>query len=169
MLRDLAIQFPEVRELFELGDQVLAERLAKPLSGYFFPRRALARKNRALQQALTQTDVAQPALGVAGLAMFRMLQALGLQPDFAAGHSYGEYVALAAAGVLSKETLITLAGANRPGKRLIEPGEIPAYPRRTALYGECRRPALAEAGERSVDPAGARAGGVMSGCGRVCN
>jgi hypothetical protein len=41
-----------------------------------------------------------------------------------------------------------------------EPGKIPAYPRRAALHGECRRRALAGAGARSADPAGARAGGA---------
>jgi acyl transferase domain-containing protein/NAD(P)H-dependent flavin oxidoreductase YrpB (nitropropane dioxygenase family)/NAD(P)-dependent dehydrogenase (short-subunit alcohol dehydrogenase family)/acyl carrier protein len=119
MLRDLAIQFPEVRRLFELGDQVLAGQLAKPLSAYIFPPSSFSpEESRAQQQALTQTNVAQPALGVADLAMFRILQALDLQPDFAAGHSYGEYVALAAAGVLSEEALIALSEAR--GRFIVE-------------------------------------------------
>jgi acyl transferase domain-containing protein/NAD(P)H-dependent flavin oxidoreductase YrpB (nitropropane dioxygenase family)/NAD(P)-dependent dehydrogenase (short-subunit alcohol dehydrogenase family) len=119
MLRDLAVQFPEVRRLFELGDRVLAGQLAKPLSAYIFPPASFsAEEGRAQQQALTSTNVAQPAIGVADLAMFRILQSLGLQSGFAAGHSYGEYVALAAAGVLSDEALITLSEAR--GRFILE-------------------------------------------------
>ena len=47
---------------------------------------------------------------------------------------------------------------DRLSERLGEPGEIPAHPRRAALHGECRRRAVAGAGARSADHAGARAG-----------
>ena len=50
--------------------------------------------------------------------MFGLLQELGLQPEMAAGHSYGEYVALAAAEVFSAETLITLSEAR--GRFIVE-------------------------------------------------
>ncbi len=112
MLRDLAIQFPEARQLFERGNQVLADKLAKPLSAYIFPPSSFSpEEERTQQQAITQTNIAQPAIGVASLAMFRVLQGFGLRPDFVAGHSYGEYVALAAAGVFSEEALIDLSEA----------------------------------------------------------
>ena len=48
-----------------------------------------------------QTDVAQPAVGAACVGMLRLLRNLGCEPDLVAGHSYGELVALHAAGVLS--------------------------------------------------------------------
>jgi [acyl-carrier-protein] S-malonyltransferase len=48
---------------------------------------------------LRQTDIAQPALYVTGYAAFRILRSCGIIPDAAAGHSIGEYAALAAAGV----------------------------------------------------------------------
>ena len=41
--------------------------------------------------ALTATDVAQPALGVVEVALLQLMRALGVAPDMAAGHSYGEY------------------------------------------------------------------------------
>src|SRR5262249_31756334 len=66
-------------------------------------------QEQAARQALTQTDVAQPAVGAADLGMFHLLTGLGIEPDFLAGHSYGEYVALCAAGALAEDDLIRLS------------------------------------------------------------
>ncbi|MEV4258678.1 acyltransferase domain-containing protein, partial [Spirillospora sp. NPDC049652] len=66
---------------------------------------------RAQHEAITDTRVAQPALGIAGLAAHRLLTELGVRPDLAAGHSYGELVALAAAGVFSDDDLVGLSAA----------------------------------------------------------
>jgi len=147
MLRDLAVMFPEVREEFERADHVLAPRFPQPLSGFVFPPPAFTpEEERAQQQALTQTNIAQPALGAAGIALFHLLQKLGVQPDLAAGHSYGEYVALCAAGVFDAETLATLSEARgryiieaakqdpslRSGQDLGTMAAVPARPERVA-------------------------------------
>ena len=47
-----------------------------------------------------------------------MLRSLGVQPDFVAGHSYGEYVALYAAGVLNVEDFMRLSEAR--GRFIVE-------------------------------------------------
>lgn len=52
------------------------------------------------EEALKQTDMAQPALLAAGVAAFRVLERLGLRPAATAGHSLGEYSALVASGSL---------------------------------------------------------------------
>ncbi|MGB7796333.1 MAG: SDR family NAD(P)-dependent oxidoreductase [Pseudonocardiaceae bacterium] len=112
MLRDLAIGFPEVRQAFELADAVLADQLDKPLSAYVFPPPAFGPDdNRANAAALRQTDLAQPALGAAGMGLSRLLAAVGVRPDVTAGHSYGEYVALCTAGVIDEDTLYRLSHA----------------------------------------------------------
>ena len=49
---------------------------------------------------LKQTEVTQPALFVHSLAAFAVLEGRGRAPDEAAGHSLGEYSALAACGAL---------------------------------------------------------------------
>jgi acyl transferase domain-containing protein/NAD(P)-dependent dehydrogenase (short-subunit alcohol dehydrogenase family) len=112
MLRDLAIQFTEVRERFEIADRVLRNELPAPLSSYVFPPPSFTpQEQQSRQQKLIQTNVAQPALGAAGLAMLRLLESLGVRPNYVAGHSYGEYVALCTAGVFSEEMLVKISEA----------------------------------------------------------
>ncbi len=119
MLQDLLILFPEMQWVFEQADRILAEKLEKPLSSYVFPPSSFSpEEEKQRKQALTQTNIAQPALGAADLAMFGLLHELGLRPDMMAGHSYGEYVALAAAGVFSTETLLALSEAR--GRFIVE-------------------------------------------------
>jgi [acyl-carrier-protein] S-malonyltransferase len=59
-------------------------------------------------EALTRTDIAQPALFALSLAVTDAARAHGIQPDFVAGHSLGEYTAAAAARALSVEDGIEL-------------------------------------------------------------
>lgn len=51
--------------------------------------------------ALSQTQIAQPALFAYSLALTEYAHRLGLSPDMVAGHSLGEYTAAVAAGVIS--------------------------------------------------------------------
>jgi acyl transferase domain-containing protein/NAD(P)H-dependent flavin oxidoreductase YrpB (nitropropane dioxygenase family)/NAD(P)-dependent dehydrogenase (short-subunit alcohol dehydrogenase family) len=112
MLADLTIQFPEIQTLFEQSNRVLEGKLPRPLSSFIFPPSSFSDEEReACQLALANTHVAQPAVGTVDLAMFHLLRSLGVQPDMVAGHSYGEYVALCAAGVFSEEDLIALSEA----------------------------------------------------------
>ncbi|WP_335939847.1 SDR family oxidoreductase [Streptomyces sp. PTD5-9] len=101
MLADLFVAFPELRPYLEL---------ARAHVDTLYPPAAFDETARERQRAaLTDTRVAQPALGVAGLAVHAVLTAAGVQPDMAAGHSYGELVALCAAGALTPETLLELS------------------------------------------------------------
>jgi [acyl-carrier-protein] S-malonyltransferase len=54
-------------------------------------------------EALTATDAAQPALFSTSLAVLEIARELGLQPDYVAGHSLGEYTAAVASGALAAE------------------------------------------------------------------
>ncbi|WP_240375272.1 ACP S-malonyltransferase [Bacillus piscicola] len=53
------------------------------------------------EETLKRTENAQPALLTASIAAFEILKEKGIEPDYTAGHSLGEYSALVAAGVLS--------------------------------------------------------------------
>lgn len=77
------------------------------------------------EERLKQTEYTQPALYVHSMAAMAVLRDHGMEPDMVAGHSLGEYSALAAAGALSFEDgfrvvrrrgeLMSEAGDRRPG------------------------------------------------------
>ena len=119
MMRELAGQFDEVRECFERADSTLLGLMPKALSGYVFPPPTFEEEaEKANQNALTDTDVAQPALGVADMAMLHLLRGLGINAKFMAGQSYGEFVALCAGGVISEDELFKVSEAR--GRFIVE-------------------------------------------------
>lgn len=111
MLRDLVVMSPWAHELFGRADQVLGGELPQPLSRYIYPPPALPGQAdaKAQAEALHDTRVAQPALGVVELFATELLRRFGIRPGMVAGHSFGEYAALAAAGCLSGEALLRLS------------------------------------------------------------
>ncbi|MEZ0089149.1 SDR family oxidoreductase [Streptacidiphilus sp. EB129] len=106
MFAELFASFPQLQRHLRLGgDHVDA--LYPPDA--FTPE---AREQR--RAAVTDTRVAQPVLGMTGLAAFELLALAGVHPALAGGHSYGELVALCAAGALAAEDLPALS-ARRAG------------------------------------------------------
>ncbi|MCF6099925.1 ACP S-malonyltransferase [Mesorhizobium muleiense] len=92
MGKDLADAFPESRKIFEEVDDALGENLSKLIW-------------EGPEERLTLTANAQPALMAVSLAAIRALESRGLslkhKVAYVAGHSLGEYSALAAAGFVS--------------------------------------------------------------------
>jgi acyl transferase domain-containing protein/NAD(P)H-dependent flavin oxidoreductase YrpB (nitropropane dioxygenase family)/NAD(P)-dependent dehydrogenase (short-subunit alcohol dehydrogenase family) len=112
MGRELAMAFPQAREQLELADRVLAGLYERPLSSYVFPPPSFTPQERRHRQAeLTDTHVAQAAIGASELAYLRVFAALGIEPAMTAGHSYGEFAALAAAGGIDAEQLLLISEA----------------------------------------------------------
>ncbi len=95
MGRDLFDAFPEARAVFEAADDVLGFSLTALMFG-------TDADEEAAQEKLRQTDVTQPALYVHSMAVMAVLEK-NVAPDMTAGHSLGEYSALAAAGALTFE------------------------------------------------------------------
>lgn len=80
-------------------------------------------------EALTETDVAQPALFSFSLAMTDVAREHGLRPDFVAGHSLGEYTAAVASGAVPLESgmqLVSLRGRLMAGAQSERPGAMAA-------------------------------------------
>ncbi|MEU5429205.1 SDR family NAD(P)-dependent oxidoreductase [Streptomyces olivoreticuli] len=103
MLAELFIAFPEVQRYLRTGRE-WADAIFPPTA--FDPGAEEARRAR-----VTDTRTAQPALGIMGLAVSELLGRAGVRPATVAGHSYGELVALCAAGAFDPETLLELSAA----------------------------------------------------------
>ena len=92
---ELASAFPAAREVFEAVDEALGQHLSRLMF-------------EGPEDQLTLTENAQPALMAVSLAVTRVLEReggvnLAETAGFVAGHSLGEYSALAAAGGLAIE------------------------------------------------------------------
>ncbi len=110
MLRDLLVAFPECQALSEQTDTLLEGWYDKSLSDYVYPQPVFSNKDRRLQkELLDDTSIAQPALAAADLTALELLKSFGIYPAFTAGHSFGEYIALTAAGVIKQDDAIRLA------------------------------------------------------------
>jgi acyl transferase domain-containing protein/NAD(P)-dependent dehydrogenase (short-subunit alcohol dehydrogenase family)/acyl carrier protein len=108
MLRDLACTFPEMLDSLEAANAGWTH--SERLSDLIYPYPAFSPNARAQQeQKLRSTDVAQPALGAVELGAWQMLKRFCLRADAFAGHSYGELVALCAAGVFDTAALHRLS------------------------------------------------------------
>ena len=93
MGRALADAFPEARAVFDEVDDALGEKLSTIIFD-------------GPIETLTLTENAQPALMAVSLAAARVLAAKGVPVErvaYVAGHSLGEYTALAATGALDYE------------------------------------------------------------------
>ncbi len=110
MLADLAITFAEVHAPFERFDAACNDANGSPVGPLVFPPPTTdeAERSQAID-ALAATELAQPAIGAASVGLLRLLGSFGIDADLLAGHSFGELVALHAAGVMSVEGLARLA------------------------------------------------------------
>ncbi|MBU2935651.1 MULTISPECIES: ACP S-malonyltransferase [Pacificibacter] len=91
MGKALADAYPEAKAIFDEVDEALGEKLSAMIW-------------EGDVETLTLTQNAQPALMATSLAAMRALEAEGFgldQASYVAGHSLGEYAALAAAGALT--------------------------------------------------------------------
>ncbi|MEL6265605.1 MAG: ACP S-malonyltransferase, partial [Pseudomonadota bacterium] len=98
MGRALAAAYPEARAVFDTVDEALGEKLSETVWN-------------GPEEALTLTANAQPALMATSLAAVAALEAEGVrigEGAFVAGHSLGEYSALAAAGAIDVATAARL-------------------------------------------------------------
>jgi [acyl-carrier-protein] S-malonyltransferase len=110
-------------ELLETEGELLEGYLAQAEAASGQPVRRICLEGP--MEALTRTEVAQPALFCVSLAVTDAARARGIEPDFVAGHSLGEYTAACASGAVSVEDAIELVclrgrlmgeiGDERPG------------------------------------------------------
>lgn len=99
MVSDLSNHFPFIKEIFAEASTILNYDLWHLV------------QEGPLEQ-LNQTEYTQPALLVAGVAVWKVWQKLTeLKPNYLAGHSLGEYTALVCAGAIDFSTGVELVAA----------------------------------------------------------
>ena len=122
MGREAAVNFPNLREAFGAMDELFIKDNLAPLSGYVYPVPGFSVESEEKQTAdLQRTEHAQPAIGTLSAGMYKILAQAGFEPDFLAGHSFGELTALWAAGVLDDAGYYQLAKAR--GKAMAPPSD----------------------------------------------
>ncbi len=122
MLADLCPHFPEVRRLFDTSDRIALEQGdATPPSEYLFGRASQA--DAEIWSAPTAVNVVLSAQW----ALYQVLTRLGLHPDAVVGHSSGELLALASAGVLRTDRQLErqLAALGAVFRGLESTGDVP--------------------------------------------
>ncbi|MDR1094966.1 MAG: ACP S-malonyltransferase [Spirochaetaceae bacterium] len=95
MAIDLWEKYDAVKKLFALANEA-------------FHTDAVSLLRDSSPDELKKTEIAQPSIVLAELAAWTVLLERGIAPVAAAGHSLGEYSALAAAGVIDRETCLRL-------------------------------------------------------------
>lgn len=109
MGKDAYDAVPAARDLFLTAD----EQLGFPLSSIIF---------NGPDEDLKQTVNTQPALLATSMAYLEAIRGKGIEPDYVAGHSLGEYSALVCAGVLSFEEAVSIVRARGEYMEAAVPG-----------------------------------------------
>ncbi len=143
MGRELADAFPIARQTFEEVDDALSQRLSKLMF-------------EGPAEDLNLTENTQPALMAVSLAVYRVLLDLGMKPlaqvaQLVAGHSLGEYSALAAVGAFgAADTARLLKRRGQAMQRAVPVGTGAM----AAILGADLESVIAIAEAAQVDPEG---------------
>ncbi len=124
MLRDLCCHFPQMYEILEQANYSFecnkSQEISESLLDCIYPKPVFNEEDKKrLEERLRNTAIAQPALGAVSLGALHVLKYFGIQPQSFAGHSYGELVALCAAGCFSQKDLHKLSALR--GKLMVSP------------------------------------------------
>lgn len=98
MARGLYDTEPVVRQTIDAGLKILDEQEGLDLRPFLFPEPGT---EKSLRAEMARPSIALPALCLVEIAMARLWQSWGVQPDGMIGHSAGEYAAAHIAGVFT--------------------------------------------------------------------
>jgi [acyl-carrier-protein] S-malonyltransferase len=95
MGQDVYLSYPESKQVFQSADEALGFLLSELIF-------------QGPEEELRKTYHTQPALLTTSMALYEAFKIKGVQADYVAGHSLGEYSALVAAGALSFEDAVRI-------------------------------------------------------------
>ncbi len=136
MGRDVAQALPQALEVWDFSAELDRHTNREPLHHKVFPNPVFSESDRKAQQVeLTKTQWAQPAIGVASMALLNVLDELGVRADACAGHSYGELTALYYAKTFNPQHFIQVS--QKRGELMNEAASIPGA--MTAVKGSAKK------------------------------
>ena len=145
---------PTFRRALDRCNEILADKLGQPLLSVMWG-------EDGTEGLIDETAYTQPALFAVEYGLLELWRSWGLEPQFVAGHSIGEYVAALAAGVFDLEDALTLVyHRGRLMQSLPKDGEMAAV---FAGLEEVRRVLEPFAAEVSVAGANGPSNTVISG------
>lgn len=92
---DFYQEYDFVKEIFDMAEEIVKIRISRLCF-------------KGPMEDLTATVNLQPAVTAVNLSCLAALEKEGIRPDISAGHSLGEYSALCASGIISKEDTLKL-------------------------------------------------------------
>ncbi|WP_193197110.1 type I polyketide synthase [Nostoc sp. MG11] len=124
MGRELYEVEPTYRRHIDTCAEILQPHLGLDIRHLLFPSAEIA----AASQQLQQTALTQPALFVIEYALAKLLMSWGVRPQAMIGHSIGEYVAAAIAGVFTLEDALFIVAKRGQLMQQLPPGSMLAIP-----------------------------------------
>ncbi|MFH1620194.1 MAG: acyltransferase domain-containing protein, partial [bacterium] len=128
MMKDLADKYPVVQETFAEANAILCKLINTTLTEMLFSKPGETAEQLAKrEEAIKQTQLTQPAMLTADMAMMRLLGQFGVRPDMVCGHSLGEYAAAVAAGVFTFENglrAVTTRAKEMSNIKVADPGKM---------------------------------------------
>ncbi len=128
MMRDLAAKYQVVQATFDEADVILDKMIGVRLTEAIWSRPGESKEDLAKREAaIKQTQLTQPSMMTADIAMYRLFREFGIKPDMAIGHSLGEYAAATAAGIFSFENglrAVTNRAKEMANVKVADPGKM---------------------------------------------
>ncbi|MFA5162350.1 MAG: SDR family NAD(P)-dependent oxidoreductase [Elusimicrobiales bacterium] len=105
MMKDLASKYQVVQDTFDEADRILKALIGVTITETVWSKPGENADELAKREdAIRQTQMTQPSVLTADIAMMRLLTSFGVKPDIAMGHSLGEYAAAVACGIFTFES-----------------------------------------------------------------
>ncbi|HBE88179.1 MAG TPA: beta-ketoacyl synthase, partial [Elusimicrobia bacterium] len=128
MMRDLAAKYQVVQATFDEADVILDKMIGVRLTEAIWSKPGESKEDLAKREAaIKQTQLTQPSMMTADIAMYRLFREFGIKPDMAIGHSLGEYAAATAAGIFTFENglrAVTNRAKEMANVKVADPGKM---------------------------------------------